>query len=156
MQDEFATSDLKQKTVEINGKSYLINKWTTSQQIHNLPIIGKILTPLVTLFKEEVDENGGNVAPQHAGLNSEDLANAVYAMLEQIEGKGTLSVFELIVSNVYGPDRNKVTIDTFEDIEELLCVSVEVIKYNYGKVLSGKGFMGFLSSAGAVSQFTQS
>ena len=117
-----------------DGSKIIINKWKTTQQISMLPSITKTLG--VPFFMVAT------------GAGSEEelmeaLPKALYLLCEQMEEEDPTTFFNKLFTNVRFQDQ-PVDIDQhFDDFDDVLVIAAEVLKLNFGKLLSGKGFTAF-------------
>lgn len=124
----------KQKVLMIGDSKVVINKWKTSQQIKMLPMITKTLgVPFFMVATKASDEEE----------LIEALPRALYLLCEQMEEEDPSSFFNKLLSNTRLNDQ-PIDLDThFDDFDDVLVVAAEVLKLNFGKLLSGKGFTAF-------------
>ena len=125
---------MKQKILDVNGNKVVINKWKTSEQIRKLPMITKTLgVPFFMVATKAQDEDE----------LFEALPRALYLLCEQMEEEDPSNFFNQLLTNARFNDQ-PIDLDThFDDFDDVLVVAAEVLKLNFGKLLSGKGFTAF-------------
>lgn len=146
-----------------NKRLVTINKWSTTEQMQYLPTFGMLFAPIIEKFANILFSAGGvNQAPQNfdedSALVSNILSqNSVFMFFQFLSADGNIEqIFNNILLKNVSVGGKQATMNTFDDIEDLLIVITEVLKYNYGKLLEGKGFTGFLQVSSAISKFHQS
>jgi len=135
---------MKQEIVVLDGKRYVINAWATTEQIRNMPLIGKAFAvPLAMCLSED------------RGLD-ESLPEALFALFNQMEDHGVEELFNMLFSKVFLNDTPVTLDDSFDGIDGVLQVAAKVINLNYGVLYSGKGLSGFLTEIAPLAQQAQS
>lgn len=154
-----------QKNIEIENEDgskrvVTLKKWTVSEQLRFLPTFGMLFSPIIEKFTNVIFSASGRSNAGDAFENeitSEALlsSNSVYMFFQFLASEGNMeAILELVLKDVYVQGKDA-TLDSFEDIDQVLLVTVEVLKLNYGRLLSGKGFTGFLNVSTALNQFQQ-
>ena len=127
----------KQKVIYLGEKQenkVVINKWKTREQIKKLPKITKTIgVPFFMVATKAQDEEE----------LLEALPQALFLLCEQLEEEDAGLFFDELFTNARFNDQ-PIDLDThFDDLDDALVVAAEVLKLNFGKLLSGKGFTAF-------------
>ena len=145
------TAQVILENVGESNKKFLINRWGTREQIKNMPKIGSVFAVPVAhamqaglVFSKdslsELTSDQYNIVP-----------TALQMLFNQLEDEGVEELFTLLLSGVkYKTD--SVTLDTFEDIAELLEVVAKVLEVNYKSLFTGKGLLDSLQTLVPMTQ----
>ena len=132
-------------------KPFTINRWGTREQIKNMPKIGSVFAVPIAhalqagiLFRKDtltvLTSDQYNIIP-----------TALQMLFNQLEDEGTEELFELLLSGVKY-QKASVTLDSFDDISELLEVIAKVLEVNYKSLFMGKGLMASLQMVVPMTQ----
>lgn len=155
----------KQKNFQIedaDGSKHMvtIDKWKVTEQLQFLPTFGMLFSPIIEKFTNVMFTSGRSHIPDEDDqtISGADLlsANSVFMFFQFLATEGNMDTIlnDMILKNV-SVSGKPATLDSFEDIDQVLLVSVEVLTFNYSRLLSGKGFTGFLNASTAISKFQQ-
>jgi hypothetical protein len=126
---------IKQDVFQLDGKDVVINKWSTTDQIRYMPILGPVFATPVSL-----------IADGQMSKSDDTIAKAMQAMFFSMSDTGNEDfptfndiVDRILLSGVH-VSNSPCNSDSFDDIDDVIYVCARVINLNYGKLLEGKGF----------------
>lgn len=120
--------------VEIGEKEFLIEHWSPTKAMKNLPKVGKYFAvPLATVVGS-LGTGGSNL--------SEALPTACVYLFDQMEEEDIMKFFNMLLEDVYFEGKNGIDIDTVfaNDVSEMFEVVAAVLKANYGCFFKKAGF----------------